>query len=125
MRAFIGAVAVLALAGAAAGQDKEKEKEKIDAKKLIGKWERADTKGAKVVLEFADKGKLTITIDTPSETVKIDGSYKLDGDKLGLAMTFMGEATKETVTVTKLTDEEMVCKDQSDKEEKFKRVKAK
>jgi uncharacterized protein (TIGR03066 family) len=120
MRAFIGAVAVLALVGASAGAD-----EKIDAKKLIGKWEPAEAKGAKVVIEFADKGKLTVTIEAAGETQKIEGTYKLDGDKLELAMTFMGEEKKETVTVTKLTDEEMVGKDSKGKEEKFKRLKAK
>ena len=120
MRALIGAVAVLVLAGASAAAD-----EKVDAKKLIGKWEPVEKKDAGLVVEFADKGKLTVSFDLMGKTEKIEGTYKLDKDKLEIAMTFMGEEKKETLTVTKLTDDELVTKDSKGKEEKLKRMKAK
>jgi uncharacterized protein (TIGR03066 family) len=129
MRALIGAVAVLGLAGLAgpaAGQ------EKIDAKKLIGKWQPAEAaKGADVTVEFAEKGKLIFTIDVGGKTEKIEGTYKLDGDKLEMVMVVgkdkdgKDKEQRETVTLTKLTDEELVGKDSKGKEEKLKRVKGK
>lgn len=122
MRALIGAVVVLAFAGFTTAQDKKDEK--IDAKKLIGKWEPADGK-APIVIEFTDKGKMSLSIDIGGKSEKIEGTYKLDGNKLEMVMSFGGKEQKETVTITKLTDDEMVGKDSKDKEEKFKKVKAK
>jgi len=124
MRALMGFVAVLMLAcytGHAAAQ------EKIDAKKLIGKWQPADSAkgGVDITLEFTDKGKMIIAIALGDKSEKIEGSYKLDGDKLELLMSFGGKDQKETVTLTKLSDEEMIGKNKDGKEEKFKRVKAK
>lgn len=124
MRALIGAVMVLGFVGFADAAQKEKDKEKFDAKKLLGKWEPADGKSP-VVIEFAEKGKLTLSIDIGGKSEKVEGTYKLDGDKLELAMSFAGKEQKETVTVTKLTDEEMVGKDSKGKEEAFKKIKPK
>jgi uncharacterized protein (TIGR03066 family) len=129
MRALIGAVAVLGLAGWA---DDAAAQEKIDAKKLIGKWQPAEpAKGADVTIEFAEKGKMTFVIDIGGKTEKIEGSYKLDGDKLEMVLVVgkdkdgKDKEQKETVTLTKLTDDELVGKDSKGKEEKLKRVKAK
>ena len=63
MRVLLGCVAVLVLAGFTSAAD-----DKIDAKKLIGKWEPAKPSKEEppMVLEFADGGKLTVTV-----TVKI------------------------------------------------------
>jgi uncharacterized protein (TIGR03066 family) len=123
MRVLVGFVAVLLLAaytGHVAAQ------EKIDAKKLIGKWQPADSaKGVDVTLEFTDKGKMIIAIALGDKSEKIEGTYKLTGDQLEMVMSFGGKEQKETVTLTKLTDEEMAGKSKDGKEEKFKRVKAK
>jgi len=122
MRTVIGAIVVLSFAGFVTAQ--EKKDEKIDGKKLIGKWAPADEK-APVTIEFTDKGKMTLSIDIGGKSEKIEGTYKLDGDKLEMVMSFGGKEMKETVVISKLTDDEMVGKDSKGKEEKFKRVKAK
>ncbi|HVL14740.1 MAG TPA: TIGR03066 family protein [Gemmata sp.] len=121
MRTIIGAALVLALAGftTAAGQ------EKIDGKKLIGKWEPADLAGALMVVEFADKGKVTVSVEKGGKGTKAEGTWKLDGDKLEMALKIDGKDQKETITVTKLTDDEFVGKDSKGKEEKLKKIKAK
>ena len=119
MRALIGAIVVLGFAGFATA-----EEGKIDAKKLVGKWAPADDK-AQVTIEFTDKGKLILSIALGDKTEKVEGTYKLDGDKLEMIMTFVGKEMKETVTISKLTDDEMVGKDSKGKEEKFKKIKAK
>lgn len=123
MRAIIGAVAILAIVGLASDAAAQ---EKIDAKKLVGKWQPADAKGGvDVTIEFTDKGKVILALDIGGKTDKIEGTYKVDGDKLEMVISLNGKEQKETVTLTKLTDEEMIGKDSKGKEEKFKRVKVK
>lgn len=116
MRTLIGAAVILAFAGFAAGQDKDK----VDVKKLMGKWE---PKEGKVVIEFADKGKLIITADEGGKSEKFEGTYKLDGNKLSIAITIAGSDQKETLTVKELTDEKLVTRDSKDMEEILKRKK--
>jgi uncharacterized protein (TIGR03066 family) len=119
MRSLIGAVVVFALAGftTAVGQ------EKIDGKKLVGKWESSDLPGALMVLEFTNAGKMSLVVEKGGKSKKVEGTYKLESDKLEMALTMDGKETKETITITKLTDDEFVGKDSKGKEEKLKRVK--
>ena len=132
MRALIGAVAVLILTGFTAAQDKKDDKkdkkdDKVDVKKLVGKWEPTDAPkgGPTVVVEFTDKGKLVLSADFMGKTEKLEGTYKVEGDKLEMVLTLSDKEQKETVTVTKLTDEEFTGKDAKGKEEKFKKLKGK
>jgi uncharacterized protein (TIGR03066 family) len=120
MRALIGCVAVLVLAGFTGAAD-----DKIDTKKLIGKWEPAKPgkDEPSFVLEFADKGKFTVSFTVGGKTEKIEGTYKVDGNKIEVAMSLNGKEVKETHTVTKLTDDEMVSKDSKGKEDTLKRIK--
>ena len=122
MRMLIGAALVFSFATivSAAGQGKEKDKDKVDLKKLMGKWEPKD---GKIVIEFADKGKLVMTVDFGGKSEKIDGSYKLDGNKLDVIINFMGKEQKETLTVKSLTDAELVTTDSKGKDETLKRKK--
>lgn len=123
MRALVGcALAVLLVASAGLGQEKGKDKDAIDAKKLLGKWQPADKK-ENVTIEFAKDGKLIVSVDIGGKTEKVEGTYKLDGNKLSVAMTFMGMEQKETMTVGKLTDEELETTDSKGKKETLKKVK--
>lgn len=125
MRALL-AVAVLGLAGAALAADEKDKKEPIDGKKLIGKWEpKVAKKGELSSIEFTANGKLIAVADVGGKDAKAEGTYKLDGDKLTFEIAFMGETVKETITLTKLTDDEMEGKDKEGKVEAFKRAKAK
>jgi uncharacterized protein (TIGR03066 family) len=117
MRTLIGAVMILAFAGFTAAAAQDKEKDKIDPKKLLGKWE---PKEGKVVIEFADKGKLTV--DAGGKDQKFEGTYKLDGNRLEIAIMVFEKEQKETLTVKKLTDEELVTESKG-KEETLKRKK--
>ena len=120
MRMLIGAVVILTFSGftGAAGQTKDKDKDKVELKKLMGKWEPKD---GKIVVEFADKNKLVMSLDLDGKSEKIEGTYKLDGNKLDIAMSFLGKEQKETLTVKKLTDAELVTVDSKGKEETLKR----
>lgn len=121
MRTLLGVAMVLAMAcGVTAADDK------IDAKKLIGKWEpKAPKKGENMVMEFTKDGKLILAGEGGGKDVKIEGTYKLEGDKLSFKMKFGDTTVEETVTITKLTDDELEGKDKDGKSEAFKRVKEK
>jgi uncharacterized protein (TIGR03066 family) len=121
MRTLVASVAFLALATFSVAAD-----EKIDAKKLVGKWEPAkQEKGFDLVLEIMEKGKMTLSVSVGGKTEKVEGTYKLDGNKLEVELSFGGKTEKETLTITKLSDTEMVTKDSKGKEDTLKRVKAK
>ena len=121
MRTLLGIGLVLALTcGATAADDK------LDAKKLVGKWEpKTPKKGEAMVMDFSKDGKLVVSGDMGGKELKIEGTYKLEGDKLSFVLKFMEVEIKETVTITKLTDDEMEGKDKDGKVESFKKVKAK
>jgi uncharacterized protein (TIGR03066 family) len=97
----------------------------IDAKKLLGRWElpKAGPNDPPMIIEMMDKGKLTLSIMVQGQTERRDGSYKLTGDKLEIEIAFMGQTLKETLTIVKLTDTELVTKDSKGIEETLKRVK--
>jgi uncharacterized protein (TIGR03066 family) len=118
MRGLIGAAVVVALAGftSAAAQ------EKIDGNKLVGRWEPTLLPGSLVVLEFTAKGTVTLTVDKGGKTSKAEGTYKLDGNTLDLALKLDGKEQKETITISKLTDDEWVGKDAKGKEESFRKM---
>lgn len=119
MRILVASVAVLVLAGFVGAAD-----EKIDAKKLIGKWEPAKAeKGAVMVLDIQEKGKLVLSITFGDKTEKVEGTYKVDGNKMEVELAFGGKSEKETLTILKLTDTELVTKDSKGKEDSLKRAK--
>jgi uncharacterized protein (TIGR03066 family) len=119
MRTLIACAVFVVLAGFTAAAD-----DKIDAKKLIGKWEpaKAEAKG-KLIIDIQDKGKFVLNVEIGDKTEKIEGTYKLNGNKLDIEMSFGGKTTKETLTIVKVTDTELVTKGKNDKEETLKRVK--
>jgi uncharacterized protein (TIGR03066 family) len=121
MRTLIGAGLVLMLACGTAFAE-----EKFDAKKLVGKWEpTAPKKGDAMVMEFTKDGKVIVTGSLDGKEVKIEGTYKLDGEKLSFKLTFNTETVDESVTITKLTDDELEGKDKKGEVEAFKKVKPK
>ncbi len=133
MRTLIGFGLGFALAcGIAAADDKKDEKiEKIDGAKLVGKWEPKEAKkGEEFVMDFAKDGKLAVTGTLDGKLQTFEGTYKLDGVKLTFELKVKGadgkvEDIKETVTLIKLTDDEMEGKDKEGKVEALKRVKPK
>jgi uncharacterized protein (TIGR03066 family) len=66
-----------------------------------------------------------VSVEKGGKSTKVEGTYKLEGDKLEMALKMEGKEQKETITVTKLTDDEFVGKDTKGKEEKLKKIKAK
>ena len=122
MRTFVGCALALALAFSTSVAQ---EKGKIDGKLLIGKWTPKEDKkgGAGMTLEFMKDGKLAIAIEGGGKSEKVDGTYKLDGDKLVVSLTYEGAKKEETLTVKKLTDAELETADSKGKTDSFTKVK--
>lgn len=118
MRMLLGvAVAVLLTTGVSLGEDK-----KIDAKKLVGKWESKPDAKEKFKIEFTKDGKLTLM----AEAMKFEGTYKLDGNKITVVLKIGDEEKKMSRTISKLTDTEITSKDdESGKEDTLVKVKEK
>lgn len=146
MRAVLGCAAVLGLACGAtlAGQAK------IDAKLLAGRWEpvpeaepkpdpkdKKDKKepkdkpppGPAMVIEFTpekDKpgeGLVTITVTDAGKDHRAEGTFSLEGDKLSLKLKLGERDVKETLTISKLTADELVTVDSKSKSETLRRKK--
>lgn len=125
MRPIAGVALGLVVAVAAGGPADDKGG-KIDAKKLVGKWEpKEQKKDARITIEFTKDGKMNITAARDGKEDKVVGSYKLEGDQLAIHLKVGEKEAKDTVTVTKLTDDEWEGKGKDGKLESFKRVKAK
>jgi len=124
MRMLLGVGLVLALACGVTLADDKKDG-KIDAKKLVGKWEPKDAakKDTGFVIEFTKDGKVSLTSKAKDKDFKADGTYKLDGDKLTLDLKFGGDSKSMTRTITKLTDTELASKDEGGKEDTLVRIK--
>ena len=121
MRIVLGCALAFVMAGVGLAAD-----EKIDAKKLVGKWEPKEKKeGGSFVIEFMKDGKLTFTANGGGKEFKGDGTYKLDGNKLEMTTKFGDMERKMTRTISKLTDTELVSKDEKGKEDTLIRIKGK
>jgi uncharacterized protein (TIGR03066 family) len=119
---FVACVAAVLAAGASADdkkdtKDKDKDKDKVTnvKDKIVGVWE-LQAKGIPTAptMEFTKDGKILMTVKMADREIKVEGTYKVDGDKLMTALKPpMGGANefKQTLTVTKLTDNELDVKD--------------
>jgi uncharacterized protein (TIGR03066 family) len=115
-----GALAVLVFNVAAAD---DKKVEKIDAAKLIGKWEPKSQKGRPI--EFKKDGKLTVTIPGAGMDFKLDGTYAVEGNKIMIVLKTANADVKRTITVSKFTDTELTGTDDTGKEDTLVKLKDK
>lgn len=132
MKSFLAAcVAAAVLIGAAAAQDKKdakKDDKKVDAAKLLGKWELTrstlDMPPKTAVVEFGNDNKVTIAVTANGKEDKYSGTYKVNGDKLTVKLSIPGETDQEdTDTIQTLTDDKLLLVDKNKKENEFSRKK--
>ncbi|MFO0822660.1 MAG: hypothetical protein U0792_06000 [Gemmataceae bacterium] len=117
MRTLLGMGFFLVLAcGVASAQ------ERIDAKKLIGKWERPANKEKKlepILAEFLATKAIFLIGDPPAKT---EFPYEVMGNKLMLTIRSRDGESTRTITITKLTETELVTVEGKEKTE-YTRVK--
>lgn len=119
MRMLLGvAVLVVLTGGVSVAEDK-----KIDAKKLVGKWESKPDVKEKFQIEFTKDGKFTVSGEKDKS---IEGTYKVDGNKVTVTIKAEGKEVTMKRTISKLTDTEVTSKDDdTGKEDTLIRVKDK
>jgi uncharacterized protein (TIGR03066 family) len=97
-----------------------------DAKKLVGKWEpKEKEEGLTVVVEFTNDGKASFTTTANGKVTKIEGTYKVNGNRITMPMKYGETVRTHTLTVSKLTDTELVSTDEKGKEDTLVRIKDK
>jgi len=114
LAAFTAAIVVV---GFSAAQEKKAEPAKIDAAKLLGKWELTKSTdknspiGATVV--FEKDGKVSISAKIDGKEEKFDGTYVVKADKLIVTITPPGggKGEEQSDTIKSLTDEKVVLVD--------------
>lgn len=112
------AVMVVAMAGTARAQDDY-------AKKIVGMWEATKSASgdlpAGTIIEFTKDFKIAAVIKQSDGDVKIEGTYKIEKDKIPFKVK-IGETTiEDTATIKKLTDDALELEDKDKKIDVFKR----
>lgn len=114
-------VCVVVFAGTARAQDD-------NAKKIVGTWVVEKAGGdlpAGSTIEFTKDGKLKAVVKADGMEIKLDGSYKVEKEKLTVKVTIGTESVEETVTIKKLTDDTLEIEDKDKKVDVFKKKKDK
>ena len=118
----VALVAVLfGLAGLAGADDKDD-----NAKKIVGKWEVTKS-GSDVpvgsIVTFSKDGKINVAVKLDGKDESIDGTYKVEKDKLTVKLKVADQTIEEALTLHKLTDKELEIKDKDGKVDVLKKVK--
>lgn len=111
---LLAAVTVVALLAPAARAD-----EKDYPKLIVGKWELTKVEEGGLpkgtVIEFTKDGKIELTIKKDDTDAKIEGTYKVEGDKFSVALKVGDDERKQTITIVKLTETELHTKNEMGK----------
>jgi uncharacterized protein (TIGR03066 family) len=127
LRGLFAAVICLGIAGTAAAQVTKDAKDD-NKSKIVGVWIVVKGEGvpAGTPMEFTKDGKLVLKFEINGKEIKMEGTYKVDGDKVTVSMkTPDGKEDVETDTIKELTDSKFVVTDPKGKEVEFKRASAK
>jgi len=104
----------------------EPKKEASNQEKLLGTWEVSKSKGAPpgATIAFTKDGKMKMTVKQDGKEQSMDATYSVEGNKI-ISTTKLpdGKEKKETATIEKLTDTELVTKDEKGDTDEFKKKK--
>lgn len=124
MRVVVGSVLVLAVFATAAAQDK-----KIDRATLLGKWthktEKKEPGLGTAFIEFSKDEKVALGVDFAGASEVLEGTYKLDGDKLAISMKIKGELREVKWSIKVISGDEFSLTDSEGKTTTVTKVKGK
>jgi uncharacterized protein (TIGR03066 family) len=119
----IACCVVLALAGPSRADTKDAPK--TNKEKIVGVWElsKSEDKNAPVgaTVEFTKDGKMIVKFKMEDKAVTIEGTYTIEKDSITSVLKHDDQEMKETVTIKKLTDKELVVVDGKGKTDEFKK----
>src|SRR5262245_40100559 len=125
LRLTVAAAVAVAVALTAGVRAEDKEEKKDNAKLLVGTWEvtKSFDKGPAVgsTIEFTRDGKVMIKAKVEDKDVLREGTYKVDGDKITVAM--KDKDSKSTRSIKKISDKELVIENDDKKSVELKRKK--
>jgi uncharacterized protein (TIGR03066 family) len=103
-------------------------KERADAEKVVGTWKMTlDSSGntdTNLELEFLQGGKMTIRqVQNGGQVTVYVGSYRVVGNELPYEVKLGTRVKAETLTIKKLTADELIVVDPDGLKEEFVRVK--
>jgi uncharacterized protein (TIGR03066 family) len=115
-RFVLGGLCILAVAFlATAGEDY--------GNKIVGKWDtKAKGKKLGATIEFTKDGKMQIRFDAGGNVIEINGTYKVDKDKLAMTLDAGDKKKTDTSTIKKVTDKELHLEDATGKLSVYKRL---
>lgn len=94
------------------------------AAKIVGTWELTKSGGdlpAGTTIEFTKDGKLKATLKVDDQVLNIEGTYKVDKNKINVKVKIGEETVEEMVTIKRLTDKELEIEDKEGKVDLFKK----
>ena len=112
-------VAILTLVFMVVPGSRADDKKPDYAKLIVGKWEvtKADEGTIPVgsIVEFTKDGKFKAFEKMGDKDVTFEGTYKVTGDKFDITIKVGEDSHSNTVTITKMTDDELHTKDKDGK----------
>src|SRR5262245_18617556 len=125
LRLTVAAALAAAVALTAGVRAEDKEEKKDNAKLLVGTWEvtKSFDKGPAIgaTVEFTRDGKVKVKAKVEDKDVQREGTYKVEGDKLTLAM--KDRDSKTILSIKKISDKELVTENDDKKSVELKRKK--
>ena len=126
MRVFTTSLVVLCLIGSATGAPVPKER--AEAEKIVGTWKMTlDSNGGtdtNLTLEFTQGGQMTIRqVQKSGQVTEYVGTYRVVGPELPYEVKRGTVVKAETLTIKKLTADELIVVDPEGLKEEFARVK--
>jgi uncharacterized protein (TIGR03066 family) len=118
---FAGLLGVVMVGFAATAQAQDD-----NAKKIVGVWEVAKAGGdlpAGSTIEFTKDGMLKAVVKVEGMEVKLDGTYKVEKEKLTVKIKVADQNIEEVATIKKLTDDALEIEDKEKKVDVFKKKK--
>ncbi|HET6573380.1 MAG TPA: lipocalin family protein [Fimbriiglobus sp.] len=102
---------------------------KDSEKKLVGKWQLVKSSkgdlpaGLVATIQFETGNKLKVHIERADKKRDVSGTWKLEGKLLTFEYDGPSKGEKDTRTIKKLTDDDLVTVSEKDVTEEFKKVK--
>ncbi|MCI0704767.1 MAG: hypothetical protein L0241_27230 [Planctomycetia bacterium] len=97
-----------------------------DSAKLVGMWQVTKSTGETPVgstVEFTKDGKLTAIAILGEKEVKLNGTYKVEKDKLMVNLTIGEMKVEEMFTIKKITADDLELEDKDKKVDTLKKKK--
>jgi uncharacterized protein (TIGR03066 family) len=94
------------------------------AAKIVGTWELTKSGGdlpPGTTIEFTKEGKLKAVLKADDQVITIEGTYKVEKNKIHVKVKIGEETVEETVTIKRLTDKELEVEDKEGKVDTFKK----